>query len=106
MELRFQFNDEGYFGGGRIIGSVSDQAPKIEFRGHGKQIRYGFGGRTINVNKPDSVNLENWHHIATTFDETNYKLYLDGVELKNKTNFSGLTPPGPPTVIGHSGWLG
>ena len=79
VELRFQFNDKGFHGGGRIIGSVSGQAPNIEFRGHGKEIRYGFGGKIIEVDKPDSVNLENWHHIATTFDGTNYKLYLDAV---------------------------
>ena len=64
VELRFQFNDKGFHGGGRIIGSVSGQAPKIEFRGHGKEIIYGFGGKTNKVAKPDSVNLENWHHIA------------------------------------------
>jgi hypothetical protein len=111
VELRFQFNDKGYFGGAgvQIIGSASGKAPEIEFRDHGKQIRYGFGGGKRDfaaVAKPDSVNFENWHHIATTFDGTNYKLYLDGVELNNSTGFSGLTPPEPITEIGNSGWTG
>ncbi|MDP7609761.1 MAG: LamG domain-containing protein, partial [Candidatus Marinimicrobia bacterium] len=105
VELRFQFDDGGYDGGGKLIGSASDKAPKIEFRDHGKQIRYGFGGKTRDfaaVDKPDSVNLENWHHIATTFDGTNYKLYLDGIEINNSTAFSGLTPPEPITMIGNN----
>jgi len=112
VELRFQFNDKGFHGGGRIIGSVSGKAPEILFLDHGKQIRYGFGGEKGDfaaVVKPDSVNLENWHHIATTFDGTNYKLYLEGVELNNSTDFSGKTPPEPPTVIGGScfmTWMG
>ena len=68
---------------------------------HGKSIGYGFGDKTITVDKPDSVDyFENWHHIATTFDGTNYKLYLDGVELNNSTHLSGLTPPEPVTMIG------
>ena len=109
VELRFQFNDKGYTGGGKLIGSASGKAPEIEFRDHGKQIRYGFGGGKRDfaaVDKPDSINFENWHHIATTFDGTNYKLYLDGVELNNATGFSGLTPPEPITEIGNSGWTG
>ena len=65
LELRFQFDDGGYYGGGQLIGSASYKAPLIKFDEHGKYIRYGFGGTTIKVDKPDSVNLENWHHIAT-----------------------------------------
>ena len=64
VELRFQFDDGGYDGGGKLVGSASDKAPKIEFRDHGKQIRYGFGGGKRDfaaVDKPDSVNFENWH---------------------------------------------
>jgi len=103
IELRFKYDDGGWAAGGQIIGSENKKAPFIKFRvhTHGKWIEYGFGDKTIRVDKPDSVDyFENWHHIATTFDGTNYKLYLDGVELNNSTDLSGLTPPEPVTMIG------
>ena len=89
IELRFKYDDGGV-AGGQIIGSANFKAPFIKFEAleHGKRIQYGFGDKTITVDKPDSVNYENWHHIATTFDGTNYKSYLDGVELNNSTNSS------------------
>ena len=101
IELRFKYDDGGV-AGGQIIGSANYKAPFIKFQAleHGKRIQYGFGDKTITVDNPDSVNFENWHHIATTFDGTNYKLYLDGVELNNSTDLSGLTPPEPVTMIG------
>ena len=68
----------------------------------GNQFRYGFGGKRITVKKPESINFENWHHIATVFDGTNYKLFLDGVELKNSTLFPGLIPPEQVTLIGSN----
>ncbi|SVE20136.1 uncharacterized protein METZ01_LOCUS472990, partial [marine metagenome] len=102
IELRFKYDVEGSPAAGQIIGSENKKAPFINFTAyeHGKSIGYGFGDKTITVDKPDSVNFENWHHIATTFDGTNYKLYLDGVELNNSTDLSGLTPPEPVTMIG------
>jgi hypothetical protein len=101
LELRFKFDDGGY-GGGRLIGSASYKAPSINFREHGERIRYGFGDNFIQVNKPDSINFDKWHHIATTFDGTNYKLFLDGELINNSTAFQGLTPPGPVTLIGSN----
>ena len=91
LELRFKYDDGGY-GAGQLIGSASYKAPSISFRNHGKHIRYGFGGNPITVSKPDSINLDKWHHIATTFDGSNYKLFLDGEEINNSTIFQGLTP--------------
>ena len=113
IELRFKYDDGGV-AGGQIIGSENTKAPFIKFYkySHGKRIQYGFGNRAISVDKPDSVDFyKNWHHIATTFDGTNYILYLDGVELNNSTDLSGLTPPEPVTMIGsYKGgdppWLG
>jgi len=93
LELRFKYDDGGY-GAGQLIGSASYKAPSINFRNHGKHIRYGFGGNPITVSKPDSINFDKWHHIATTFDGTNYKLFLDGELINNSTAFQGLTPPG------------
>jgi len=105
LELRFKYDDGGY-GAGQLIGSASYKAPSISFRNHGKHIRYGFGGNPITVSKPDSINFDKWHHIATTFDGTNYKLFLDGELINNSTAFQGLTPPEPVTLIGSSSWIG
>jgi len=101
LELRFKYDDGGY-GAGQLIGSASYKAPSISFRNHGKHIRYGFGGNPITVSKPDSINFDKWHHIATTFDGTNYKLFLDGELINNSTAFQGLTPPEPVTLIGSN----
>jgi hypothetical protein len=101
LELRFKYDDGGY-GAGQLIGSASYKAPSISFRNHGNHIRYGFGGNPITVSKPDSINFDKWHHIATTFDGTNYKLFLDGELINNSTAFQGLTPPEPVTLIGSN----
>ena len=49
-----------------------------------------------------------WHHVATTFDGTNYKLFLDGELINNSTAFQGLTPPDtePVRIIGKKPWVG
>ena len=104
LEARFYYDDGGY-GSGQLLGSESFRAPSIGFLNHGKEIRYGFGtdgavkypGRSTNLNT-----LKAWHHVATTFDGTNYKLFLDGVEIDNTTAFQGLTPPEPVTMIGSN----
>ena len=80
LEARFYF-DGGRYGRGQLMGSESNRAPAISFHNHGKEIRYGFytdgavagnRGRAINLNTQKA-----WHHVATTFDGTNYKLFLD-----------------------------
>ena len=48
------------------------------------QIKYGFGDGTdsyINIVSVD-LPLKAWHHIATTFDGTNYKLFINGEEIR------------------------
>jgi len=96
QEAWFYYDDDGD-GRGQLLGSESFRAPSIGFHNHGKEIRYGFytdgavtgyPGRATNLNTQKA-----WHHVATTFDGTNYKLFLDGVEIDNSTAFQGLTPP-------------
>jgi len=111
QEARFYYDDGGD-GRGQLMGSESFRAPSIGFQNHGKEIRYGFytdgavtgyPGRATNLNTQKA-----WHHVATTFDGTNYKLFLDGVEIDNTTAFQGLTPPDtePVRIIGNKPWVG
>jgi len=111
LEARFYY-DGGRYGRGQLLGSESFRAPAISFHNHGKEIRYGFytdgavtgyPGRATNLNTQKA-----WHHVATTFDGTNYKLFLDGVEIDNTTAYQGLTPPEtePVRIIGKKPWVG
>ena len=111
QELRFYYDPVGT-GGGQLLGNESFRAPAISFHNHGKEIRYGF--YTNNVVSGNRIRVTNlnfaraWHHIATTFDGTNYRLFLDGVEIDNSTAFQGLTPPNTERVnlIGKKPYLG
>ena len=71
---------------------------------NGVDIKYGFGsGDQRNYSIVDSVilNRKTWYHIATTFDGTNYRLFVNGEEIYNTTNFAGKTPyPTPVRFIG------
>ena len=90
LEARFYYEDDGD-GHGQLLGSESFRAPSIGFHNHGKEIRYGFyTDSAVTGNRGRAVNLNTqkaWHHVATTFDGTNYKLFLDGVEIDNSTAF-------------------
>ncbi|HIB02346.1 MAG TPA: LamG domain-containing protein, partial [Candidatus Marinimicrobia bacterium] len=62
------------------------------------EIKYGFitGGSTKITNVTVDIPVKVWHHIATTFDGTNYKLFINGVEVNNYTGASGTTPTATP----------
>jgi len=111
LEARFYF-DGGRYGRGQLLGSESFRAPAIWFHNHGKEIRYGFyTNNVVRGNRGIAINLntqKGWHHVATTFDGTNYKLFLDGEEIDNTTAFQGLTPPDNESVriIGKKPWVG
>jgi len=104
QELRFYYDPLGD-GGRQVLGNVSLKAPSISFHNHGTEIRYGFftdgvvgidaiAQTTHNRKRATKLNFtRTWHHIATTFDGTNYRLFLDGEEIDNSTAFQGLTPP-------------
>ena len=61
-------------------------------------ISYGFGTGTKKIKFHASVNIpvKVWHHIATTFDGTNYILYMNGVVVDNNTVTAGDTPAATP----------
>ena len=111
LEARFYY-DGGRYGRGQLLGSESFRAPAISFHNHGKEIRYGFytdGAVTGNRKRATNLNTQKaWHHVATTFDGTNYKLFLDGELINNSTAFQGLTPPEsePVRIIGKKPWVG
>jgi len=67
-------------------------------------IRYGFGsGDRRNYVNVDSVlmNIKTWYHVATTFNGTDYKLYVNGEEVNNRTIGGGRVPyPTPVRYIG------
>ena len=71
---------------------------------NGVDIKYGFGsGDQRHYSIVDSVilNRKTWYHIATTFDGTNYRLFVNGEGIYNTTNFAGKTPyPTPVRFIG------
>ena len=104
QELRFYYDPLGDKGG-QVLGNESFKAPSISFHKHGTEIRYGFftdgvvgidaiAQTTHNRKRATKLNFTRaWHHIATTFDGTNYRLFLDGEEIDNSTAFQGLTPP-------------
>ena len=45
-------------------------------------------GNSISSNYP--INTDRWYHIAVTFNGTNYKLYIDGIQVQNAV--SGVNP--------------
>ena len=61
-------------------------------------ISYGFGTGTKKIKFHASVTIpvKVWHHIATTFDGTNYILYMNGEVVDNNTVTSGDTPAATP----------
>ena len=61
-------------------------------------ISYGFGTGTKKIKFHASVTIpvKVWHHIATTFDGTNYILYMNGEVVDNNTVTAGDTPAATP----------
>lgn len=62
---------------------------------HGLNVHWGFGDGTDwwndeTTNNPLTIN--SWNHIATTFDGTNYRLFVNGKEERNYTGAAGKTP--------------
>jgi len=75
-------------------------SPTISYiKGFGAEgISYGFGTGTKKIKFHASVTIpvKVWHHIATTFDGTNYILYMNGVVVDNNTVTAGDTPAATP----------
>ena len=75
-------------------------SPTISYiKGFGAEgISYGFGTGTKKIKFHASVTIpvKVWHHIATTFDGTNYILYMNGEVVDNNTVTAGDTPAATP----------
>jgi len=61
-------------------------------------ISYGFGTgeKIVMFHAEVTVPIKVWHHIATTFDGTNYILYMNGEVVDNNTVTPGDTPAATP----------
>ena len=88
---------------GYMYEDETKEAPFI-WKYNGDDILYGFGsGDERNVVIVDSLIVEKdvWYHIATTFDGTNYRLYINGEEVYNYLDCAGKVPyPTPVKYIG------
>jgi len=79
-----------------------DTSPTISYISKSKWgaegISYGFGTGTKKIKFHAEVNIpvKVWHHIATTFDGTNYILYMNGEVVDNNTVTAGDTPAATP----------
>jgi len=77
-----------------------DTSPSISYiKGFGAEgISYGFGTGNKKIKFHASVNIpvKVWHHIATTFDGTNYILYMNGEVVDSNTVTAGDTPAATP----------
>jgi len=86
---------------------TNDTAPTISYFSNSKclsacsiknGISYGFGtgSKKVKFHADVTVPVKVWHHIATTFDGTNYILYMNGVVVDNNTVTAGDTPAATP----------
>ena len=79
----------------------NDTSPTISYikgTGSTEGISYGFGTgfKKIKFHASVTIPVKVWHHIATTFDGTNYILYMDGEVVDNQTVTAGDTPGATP----------
>ena len=79
---------------------TNDTSPTISYiKGFGAEgITYGFGtgSKKVKFHASVTIPVKVWHHIATTFDGTNYILYMDGEVVDNQTVTAGDTPAATP----------
>ncbi|MBN8545010.1 MAG: T9SS type A sorting domain-containing protein [Ignavibacteria bacterium] len=74
-------------------GSPPSRTPSIYT--YGLNVHFGFGNGTTwysELTTSNPLTMNRWNHIATTFDGTNYRLYVNGKEEMNYTGASGKTP--------------
>ena len=64
----------------------------------GTDIWYGFGdGSTYYFAiVKDVISTPGWYHVATTFDGSNYKLFVNGSEVYNYSGAAGISPINTP----------
>ena len=57
-------------------------------------------GTGATVVKTNAITLNQWHHAGIVYDGTNFKFFLDGEEIFNKTGYTPLTDNARPIVFG------
>lgn len=92
-----QATDNAYHGvlGYQPGGGAANRYPGIWIYQQNR-IHAGFGdGTNWNSFLTGEVLTPNqWNHVATTFDGTNYRAFVNGVEVFSTTDFAGRTPTG------------
>ncbi|NCR23226.1 MAG: DUF4347 domain-containing protein, partial [Microcystis aeruginosa L111-01] len=56
------------------------------------QIGFGDGTKWNTKTIEKAINPKGWNHIASTFDGTDYKIYVNAVEIYSTTEFAGQKP--------------
>ena len=64
----------------------------------GTDIWYGFGDGSTYYYAivKDLISTPGWYHVATTFDGSNYKLFVNGSEVYNYSGAAGISPINTP----------
>jgi len=97
-----QSSDDSWHGilGDNSAGNTS-RSPRLYVFDH-TSIEYGFSDGNWNPKIAKQVLIENiWNHVATTFDGTWYRLYVNGKEVDNTKRMAGRNPA--PTPIRYIG---
>ncbi|MTJ49859.1 LamG-like jellyroll fold domain-containing protein [Dolichospermum sp. UHCC 0259] len=55
-------------------------------------IGFGDGSQWRSFTVENAINPNSWNHLAVTFDGTDYKLYVNAVEIFSTTDLAGLKP--------------
>ena len=82
------FSDQRGWTTQEIIGYTpsddKNRSPSIRTRDHGKSIGYGFGDGSDWYGEiaTDVISTPGWYHVAVTFDGSDYKLFVNGSEVK------------------------
>jgi len=87
-------DDNSYHGFlGSQPGATSTRYPGMWIRNQtGIHFGFGDGSNWNNDTVYNAIAANEWNHVATTFDGTSYKLYVNGEEIYSTDNFAGRVP--------------
>ena len=92
--IKPEFTDNNYHGVlGYQPGSTANRYPGIWVYQQDR-IHAGFGDGTNwnSFTTGSALTTNQWNHVATTFDGTTYRAFVNGVEVYATTDFAGRTP--------------
>ncbi len=79
---------------GKQPSTGSDHRPPCIFQ-FGQKIHYGFGNGTWYSELTSNIlTINSWNHLAVTFDNTTYRVYVNGILVNSSLVASGKTPEG------------